>query len=65
MQKLLRDESGQAVVEYILTAASILFMVSIIAIGFRRGLVTLWNVISREVTAACPGCPPDPTVRIR
>jgi Flp pilus assembly pilin Flp len=65
MQKLLRDESGQAVVEYILTAASILFMVSIIAIGFRHGLVTLWNVISREVTAACPGCPPDPTVRIR
>jgi Flp pilus assembly pilin Flp len=65
MRNAFRDEGGQAVVEYILTAASIIGMVSILAIGFRSALVKFWEAISKDVTAACPGCPADPAVRIR
>ena len=65
MRKLLDDEGGQAVVEYVLATMVALSVVSIISISFRRSIFALWNVFSRDISAACPGCPPDASVRIR
>jgi Flp pilus assembly pilin Flp len=65
LRRLLRDQGGQATLEYVLGLAMAISVVSVIGIGFRRSILALWEMISREVTAACPGCPADPTIRIR
>jgi hypothetical protein len=56
-------EEGQAVVEYILMVLLAISAVSIIGIGFRRTLFSVWGKMAKEVTAACPGCPPNPAIR--
>jgi hypothetical protein len=65
MRKRISDESGQAVVEYMLTLLTVVTVVTILATGFRRSLVGLWQVFTRDIAAACPGCPADPSIRIR
>jgi Flp pilus assembly pilin Flp len=62
---LFRDEGGQATVEYIITLMTAVAVVSVIATGFRRSILLVWQVISKEVTAACPGCPAEPSIRFR
>ncbi len=52
-------------VDYVLTLAIVVSVVTIMAIGFRKSLFTLWQGIAREVSAACPGCPPDSRIRLR
>ena len=60
MRKLLRDEGGQAIVEYVLALSVAISIVSIIATGFRKSLFKLWGFMTREIVAGCPGCkPPD------
>lgn len=39
--------------------------VAIIGTGFRRSLFNLWSALSGEIAAGCPGCPPDPAIRVR
>jgi Flp pilus assembly pilin Flp len=60
-----RNESGQAVVEYLLMLAVIVAIVGAVGIGFRKILVKLWEKMARDIAAPCPGCPPPPDVRIR
>lgn len=60
-----KDENGQAVVDYVLTLTVVVTIVGIIATGFRRSLFKIWEIFSKEISAACPGCPPDPGVNIR
>lgn len=57
MRKL--NDEGQAVVEYILMLVVTVSVVSIIGLGFRKTLFKLWSTFSREIAAACPGCPSD------
>jgi Flp pilus assembly pilin Flp len=52
------DEGGQAVVEYILMLAVALTIVITISQGMRGSLLGFWKTLSREIAAACPGCPP-------
>jgi Flp pilus assembly pilin Flp len=63
--RLLNDERGQAVVEYILMLVLALSVVTVIGLGFRKTLFKLWTLFAQEISAACPGCPPDPNVKIR
>jgi Flp pilus assembly pilin Flp len=65
LRKLLFDESGQAIVEYILTLSIAVGIVTIIAKGFRKALFDLWEEMTKQIAAACPGCPADPHWRIR
>lgn len=65
LSRLRKDENGQAIVEYVLTLATIVTIVLIIGTGFRRSLFVLWETIAKEVAAACPGCPADPNIRLR
>jgi hypothetical protein len=55
-------EQGQAVVEYILMLVLAVSIVTILAYGFRKSIMSLWVTLSREVAAACPrDCPPNTT----
>jgi hypothetical protein len=63
--ELTGDQEGQATVEFVLTLSAAIAIVSVIAIGFRRSILAVWQAISKEVTAACPGCPADPAIRFR
>jgi len=62
---LLKDDEGQAVVEYVLMIVLALGVVGIVGVGFRRIAATLWETFTRDITAACPGCPADPRYRIK
>jgi|GEM_PF-974708 len=54
---LLRDQKGQAVVEYILMLSLVVTFVGLLAKGFRAPLRGLWHLFAKEVAAPCPGCP--------
>lgn len=63
MGKFITDESGQAVLEYVLgLALAVTFVLAITAI-FRRSLLRLWFQITREIAAGCPSCVTDPSIR--
>jgi Flp pilus assembly pilin Flp len=52
------SEEGQAIVEYILMLVVVMSVVTILAVGFRKSIYSIWNLISRDVAAACPkDCP--------
>ncbi len=62
MRKLLSDENGQAVVEYILMVSLAVMAIGIIGVGFRKIVMSLWQSFFKDVAAACPsgntqGCP--------
>ncbi|MGK5088197.1 hypothetical protein WDW86_11615 [Bdellovibrionota bacterium FG-2] len=63
MRNFFCDEQGQAVVEYVLAVLFAVSVVGIIATTFRKSILGLWQFIAKDVSAACPGCPPDPNVR--
>lgn len=65
LARLFADESGQALLEYVLGLSTAVAIVSVIGIGFRRSIMAVWQMISKEVTAACPGCPADPSIQFR
>jgi Flp pilus assembly pilin Flp len=64
LHAFLYDDQGQAVVEYILMISMALSVVTIIGVGFRKSLFKLWTLFAQEISAACPGCPPNPNVRL-
>lgn len=59
------DESGQAFLDYIMTLLVVVTMISLIATGFRRSLFAVWETITQEVAAPCPGCATDENYRLR
>jgi hypothetical protein len=65
MKGFFAEEQGQVVVEYILALSIAIMIVAIIATGFRKSLISLWNSWGREISAACPGCPGDQGLGIR
>lgn len=65
VSRFARDEEGQAVVEYLLMVSVTVVAAGILGFGFRKTLFKLWGIFAEEISAACPGCPPDPQVRVR
>lgn len=63
IDKLIHDESGQAVLEYVLAVSLAVSFVIVITTVFRRSLINLWFSMTRDITAGCPGCVPDPSIR--
>lgn len=57
--RLHSNEAGQAVVEYVLMLVVTVGIVTLIGVGFRKTLFTLWSGFARDIVAACPGCPTD------
>jgi predicted membrane protein len=56
-------ESGQAILEYVLMMSMAVGVVIIIGVGFRRSIFHVWKGFTREIAAACPGCPPNPDAK--
>lgn len=65
LRRLRREEEGQAVVEYILMVSATIVAVGALSFGFRKTLFKIWGLFAQDITAACPGCPPDPAIRLR
>lgn len=66
--RLFRDsgnDSGQAILEYILMLSLAVTIVGVFATGLRKALAAIWESMARTISAPCPGCPPPPDVRIR
>jgi len=53
------EESGQAILEYVIMLSMAVGVVILIAVGFRRSIFHVWKGFNREIAAACPGCPPN------
>jgi Flp pilus assembly pilin Flp len=62
MKGLLRDEGGQAVIEYMLALVIAISICTIIGMTFRRTLFAVWRMMGKEIAAGCPGCPIGPDV---
>jgi hypothetical protein len=52
-------ESGQAVLEYVLMLSMAVGVVILIGVGFRKSIFKVWQGFTRDIAAACPGCPPN------
>jgi Flp pilus assembly pilin Flp len=62
---LAKNEDGQAVIEYVLMVSVTVAASGALAFGLRKTLFALWQSFSRDITAACPGCPPDPSIQLK
>ena len=60
----LYNQSGQAIVEYILTVLIAISVVTVISAGFKGTVIRLWQGMAREIAAPCPSCVKDQTIRI-
>jgi Flp pilus assembly pilin Flp len=58
-------ESGQAVVEYLLMVVVAISIVAVMGTSFRKTLIGIWGFYIRQISAACPGCTPNPGYRFR
>jgi hypothetical protein len=58
-------ESGQAIFEYLLMVALAIAMTALMATSFRKTLLLVWGYYIQNISAACPGCPPNPAYRFR
>lgn len=56
---------GQALIEYLLMLIVALSLVTVITGFFRKSTIALWGYYTRQISAACPGCPPNPGYRFR
>jgi len=65
MEQLAHAEEGQAVIEYVLMVSVTVAATGALAFGLRKTLFALWQVFAKDITAACPGCPPDPSIRLQ
>lgn len=63
MRKLVANQQGQAIVEYILTLSVSIAIVVALSSTFRKSIFKLWVGLAKGISAACPGCPPPPNVR--
>lgn len=54
------NESGQSMVEFILTLMLAVSMVALMSIGFKNSLQKFWVGLTQEVAAPCPKCKFDP-----
>jgi Flp pilus assembly pilin Flp len=58
-----RNQSGQAVVEYIILLSMAVAIALAMAAGFNGISKKLWQLIACEVSAPCPGCQVDEAVK--
>ena len=67
MRKLVvkSNDSGQAILEYVLMLSMAVGVVIIIAVGFRRSIFHLWGGFTRDIAAACPGCPANDSAKFK
>lgn len=58
-----KPDSGQAIIEYILTLSIAMAVIVILSAGIRRPMSRVWSTLAREIAAACPTCPKEARIR--
>lgn len=56
LQRFLRDESGQAIIEFFLLLLVIVAIVGSLKSGLKFITAKLWQFMGRNIAAPCPGC---------
>ncbi len=56
MKHFLRDDSGQALIEFFLLLVVIVMIVGTMKNGLKWLTVKLWQFMSKKIAAPCPGC---------
>jgi Flp pilus assembly pilin Flp len=56
LRAFLMDESGQAIVEFMLLMLVIIGIVGALKEGLKRLTVKLWSFFARKIAAPCPAC---------
>lgn len=54
--RFLKDESGQALIEFFLLLVVIVMIVGTMKNGLRWLTVKLWQYMSKRIAAPCPSC---------
>jgi Tfp pilus assembly protein PilW len=52
-----KQDSGQAIVEYVVTLMMALLILSIVTAGFNASLRKTWKKLAFQIAAGCPNCP--------
>jgi Flp pilus assembly pilin Flp len=56
IRAFLMDESGQAIVEFMLLLLVVVGIVSALKTGLKKLTVKIWFLFARRIAAPCPGC---------
>jgi Flp pilus assembly pilin Flp len=56
LRSFVRDDSGQALIEFFLVLMVMVFIVGTMKKGLRWLTVKLWQFMARKIAAPCPGC---------
>lgn len=59
------DEDGQAIIEYLLMLMVSVSVVAGLATALRKIVLFLWQGMTCDIAAACPGCPVEPEIHNR
>lgn len=63
LRAFLKEEEGQVIVEYILMITVALAIVGTLGFAFRRIYQFLHQLMACEITAPCPHCPAEESVK--
>ncbi|MGZ3652606.1 MAG: TadE/TadG family type IV pilus assembly protein [Bdellovibrionota bacterium] len=56
LQNFIRDDSGQALIEFFLLLLVIVMIVGTMKNGLRQITAKLWQFMARKIAAPCPSC---------
>lgn len=56
MHRFLKDESGQAIIEFFLLLLVTIGVVSFLKSGLKRVTVKFWSFLAKRIAAPCPTC---------
>jgi len=65
MEKFLREQDGQVLVEYILMLAFVVTIVTLMSTSLKSSLFKMWNFYGKMIAAPCPGCATDVQIQRR
>jgi Flp pilus assembly pilin Flp len=59
LEKFIRNEDGQAVVEYVLLLVAVVSVIGVLKTGIRKITAMFWLFMARRIAAPCPACTPS------
>ncbi len=57
------NESGQALLEYVLSLVIAVALISAFSLALRRPVGRVWQRLAKEIAAPCPDCPGNDRIR--
>ena len=60
MRRFLKDESGQAIIEFMLLLLVTVGIMATLKTSLKNLTVKFWTFLAKRISAPCPGCRSDP-----